>query len=82
MQFIVQYLQPFVIKWYVFEVVPMHTNQDGLIIVQNYLYWTSEAPTKKTCKQRQFTVEYYLHWSTMYKISSSGSSDTNHDSLL
>ena len=27
-------------------------------------------------------VEYYLHWITMFEISFSGSSDTNHDSLL
>ena len=27
-------------------------------------------------------VEYYLHWTTTFEISFSGSSDTNHDSLL
>ena len=33
-------------------------------------------------KPRQLIVEYYLHWTTMFEISFSGSSDTNHDSLL
>ena len=33
-------------------------------------------------KQRQLIAEYYLHWTTTFEISSSGSSDTNHDSLL
>jgi hypothetical protein len=27
-------------------------------------------------------VEYYLHWTTTFEITFSGSSDTNHDSLL
>ena len=31
---------------------------------------------------RQFIVEYYLHWTTTFDISFSGSSDTNHDSFV
>jgi hypothetical protein len=31
---------------------------------------------------KQLIVEYYLHWTTTFEISFSGSSDTNHDSLL
>jgi hypothetical protein len=30
----------------------------------------------------QLIVEYYLHWTTTFEISFSGSSDTNHGSLL
>jgi hypothetical protein len=33
-------------------------------------------------KPRQLIVEYYLHWIIMFEIFFSGSSDTNHDSLL
>ena len=33
-------------------------------------------------KPRQLIVEYYLHWTTTFEISFSGSSHTNHDSLL
>jgi hypothetical protein len=33
-------------------------------------------------KPRQLIVEYYLHWTTTFERSFSGSSDTNHDSLL
>ena len=33
-------------------------------------------------KSQQLIVEYYLHWTTTFEISFSGSSDTNHDSLL
>ena len=31
---------------------------------------------------QQLIVEYYLHWTTTFEIYFSGSSDTNHDSLL
>ena len=33
-------------------------------------------------KPRQLILEYYLHWTTTFEISFSGSSDTNHGSLL
>jgi hypothetical protein len=33
-------------------------------------------------KPRQLIVEYYLHWTTTFEISFSGSSDTNHNSWL
>jgi hypothetical protein len=33
-------------------------------------------------RPRQLIVEYYLHWTTTFEISFSGSSDTNHDNLL
>ena len=35
-----------------------------------------------TFKHKPVIVEYYLHWTTTFEISFSGSSDTNHDSLL
>jgi hypothetical protein len=33
-------------------------------------------------KSRQLIEEYYLHWTTTFEASFSGSSDTNHGSLL
>ena len=32
-------------------------------------------------KPRQLIVEYYLHWTTTFEISFSGSSDTNHSNV-
>jgi hypothetical protein len=58
-----------------------HGGEDvGMCNIALYLIWLRPKP--RNHKPRQLIVEYYLHWTTTFEISSSGSSDTNYDSLL
>ena len=69
---------------YLFQVFQTQTRQ---LIVAYYLHWNT-MPRLRYLLQvfqtqtRQLIVEYYLHWTTTFEISFSGSSDTNHSSLL
>ena len=54
------------------RILPIHSGPPRL----RYLFQVVQT------KPRQLNEEYYLHWTTTFEISFSGSSNTNHDSLL
>ena len=53
------------------------SNEIMRVTVEYQFYWTFLGSST-----RQLIIEYYLHWTTTFEISFSGSSDTNYDSLL
>ena len=55
---------------------------DGRLIKSSRINGGRGGHEKFRHKPPQLIVEYYLHWTTTFEISFSGSSDTNHDSLL
>jgi hypothetical protein len=63
------------------------TNHARLIVEYIYLHCMEHHVWEISFKQfrhkpRELIVDYYLHWTTTFEISFSGSSDTNHGNLV
>ena len=60
------------------------SNAKYLIIIKNLamLMFLGRPEVQILAQNTAAFAEYYLHWTTTFEISFSGSSDTNHDSLL